>query len=176
MPMFDYHCPSCCGVLENCRRRACAGVFEAFFTSDRLESAGSMECPMCGDVAQRVWINAPGTRFDSVHEMPKELLSASHQLGVRFESRKQLEDYVKQEGLVAVSAKEFESGMPSSDKVQPREDPTLEGRIWESLKKNEEKLAAGTLKPQEAAPPPQEVFDHVKKQTGIDLSKGVSDL
>lgn len=170
MPAFDYHCPSCCEVIE-CRYRHCSSTFEAI-TSSELKT---IECQRCGDVAERVWITAPANRFDSaVDSKGIDLRSASLQLGRKFESRSELDAYMEKEGLIAVTAKEFEENMPSSNRVDPPFDPKLDEKIMESLKKNEEKLAAGTLKPVDV--PTQEVFDHVKKQTGIDFSNEVTDV
>jgi len=160
VPLYDFVCD------------ACKVVFDDYSTPLPEGGIAPVNCS-CGALARHVWITAPGVKSDD--SIPWEMAAAARtQLGRNFETRKQLEDHLQAEGLIAVTRKEFEQNMPSGDKRETPVDPHLDDRIHESLKKNMEKLAAGTLKPAEATPPPQEVLDHAKKITGIDFSKGAA--
>lgn len=145
MALYHFKCIDCGRIFEDASR----------YDEDK-EIVIGVACE-CGSMGERIWLKAPAARFDSPDSMPMEMRNAARiQLGREFQSRKEHDDYCRDNGYEPISAKEFEQVAMSRPEtkvpIQEQFAPDLDKRIHERLEANYHKLINGELPPQPAMP------------------------
>jgi hypothetical protein len=162
MPLYDFAC------------KTCRIHFEAFSFYVEGEGIRSVACVQCSEPASSIWLKAPATKFDSAHDWPVELRDAAKvQLGREFSTRKEHDDYCKENGWVPLTRREFEQVATSRPETPTAivDQDKLERRINESVEKNFNKLLNGDLPPQPQVAPEhvaeiKETAEKIQKQIG----------
>lgn len=149
MPLYDFHC------------RTCERTFEEFSEYNRSTGrVDPVEHGVCGTLSEVRWIQAPGLVSDE--KIPKEL-DDPRQTGKKFESRTELNRWMKENNVEAVSRGEWESRSAAAydaraEKPKAQLPENIEEKVREKFRENVSKARSGEL-------PPLEIHEPGKVQT-----------
>ena len=133
MPVYDFLCEKC------------ADSFEAVsFYEERIAGVRSQRCPDCGQYGEVVWLKAPGMQGEE-NVSKQEIDAARMQLGVKVETRSQLNRVLKERGLVAVTKDEFDRGKSAVNTKKKFLNDELKKKLGERVRDNIEKAKSGVL-------------------------------